>query len=116
MFIWIILISFIIIGILDVSLRKRLNIPKNERFMDQYVGRKHFIIELWLCIMFLVLVTVRQLSGIQLYVVLFLFIALVFAIRSLAEYVFRKQEKRHYISLIYTFVSLICSIMILFFG
>lgn len=116
MFIWIIFVGFIIIGIADLSLRKKHQIPKNEKFMDQYINRTHFLVELWLCAMFLFLATLRSLSGIQLYVVLFVFFALVFAIRTFLDYVFRKETKRHYISLAYTFVGLLCAVFILFFG
>lgn len=116
MFITIILICFILLGILDVVLRKRLNIERNERFMDQYIGRKHLIFELWLVVMFLVFATVKGLTGIPLYVILFLFFAMVFSIRALLEYVFKKQSKRHIISIMYTVVGLIAAILILLFG
>ena len=96
---WIILIGFIILGIADLTLRKKHQIPKNEKFMDQYISRTHFLVELWLCAMFLVIATLRSLYGIQLYVVLFIFFALVFAIRAFLDYAFRKETKRHYISL-----------------
>jgi hypothetical protein len=114
--IWIIFVGFIILGIADLTLRKKYQIPKNEKFMDQYISRAHFLVELWLCAMFLFIVTVRSLYGIQLYVVLFVFFALVFAIRSLLDYAFRKETKRHYISLTYTIVGLLCAAFILFFG
>ena len=116
MIITIVFVSFILLGILDVILRKRFNIERNERFMDQYVGRKHFIFELWLIVMFLVFATLKGLEGVPRYVILFLFFAMVFAIRTLLEYVFKKQSKRHIVSLMYTGMGLIAAIFILFFG
>lgn len=116
MIIWIIFIGFIILGIADLTLRKKYSIQKNEKFMDQYISRTHFIVELWLCGMFLLIATLRGLYGIQLYVVLFIFFALVFAIRTFLDYAFRKETKRHYISMTYTFVGLLCAVFILFLG
>ena len=116
MIIWIIFIGFIILGFADLTLRKKHHIPKNQKFMDQYISRTHLLVEIWLCAMFLLVVTLRNLSGIQLYVVLFIFFALVFAIRTFLDYIFRKDTKRHYISLTYTFVGLFCATFILFFG
>lgn len=116
MFILIILVGFIALGIADMWLRKKYEIERNEKFMDQYINRTHFIVELWLVVMFLVFATLRGLQGIQLYFVLFMFFALIFAIRALLEYVFKKSSKRYIISLMYTFVGLIVAILILLFG
>ena len=116
MFIWIIFLMFIVIGVADLSLRKKYKIPKNEKFMDQYINRSHFLVEIWLCAMFLLIATLRGLYGIQLYVVLFVFFALVFSVRAFLDYLFRKETKRHYISLAYTVVGLVCAILVLFFG
>lgn len=112
----IIFIGFVLLGVLDLTLRKKFNIEKNEKFMDQYINRKHFIFEIWLCAMFLLLVSIKGIVGIPLYVLLFIFFSLVFAIRALLEYIFKKESKRHIISIAYTFVGVVTSIFIILFG
>ena len=110
------IVGFIILGIADVRLRSKYNIERNERFLDQYVNIKHFIFELWLIVMALFVMMGRGIEGKQFYVVLFIFFALVFAIRALFDYMFRKASKRHIISLMYTFVFLFVALFILLFG
>lgn len=112
----IILVGFIIIGIADLVLRKKYNIEKNEKFMDQYINRTHFIVEIWLYAMFLFLISLKGTVGIPLYFLLFIFFALVSSIRAMLDFVFRRETKRHIISLVYTAVGVIAAILILFFG
>ena len=116
MYVVIILIGFIGLGIVDMMLRKKYQIERNEKFMDQYISKKHFIVELWLVVMFLVFATLKGLAGIPLYVVLFLFFSVVFSIRTLLDYMYRKQSKRHITSFMYTCVGLIVAVLILLFG
>lgn len=116
MLIWIILVGFIALGILDMWLRKKFAIERNDKFMDQYINRTHFIVELWLIVMFLIFATLRGLQGIQLYFVLFIFFALIFSIRAMLEFVLKKASKRYIISLLYTFVGLTVAVFILFLG
>ena len=116
LFLVIILVGFIIIGIADLVLRKKFNIEKNDKFMDQYINRTHFIVEIWLYAMFLFLISLKGTVGIQLYFLLFIFFALVNSIRALLDYVFRRKTKRHIISLVYTAVGIIAAILILLFG
>ena len=116
MFLFIILVGFIILGIVDLKIRKKYNIQKNERFMDQYVNRSHLIVEIWLYVMFFFLITLKGIVGIQLYFLLFIFFALVFSIRTLLDYVFRRETKRHIIALVYTAVGFVTAFLILLFG
>lgn len=116
MLITIIFSSFAILGITDLLLRKKYNIERNEKFMDQYVNRTHIIIEIWFYVMFLLLVSFKGLVGIPLYVILFIFFALIFAIRAFLELIFKRQSKRYIISLMYTGIGLIGAISILLFG
>lgn len=116
MFLVIILVGFIVLGIADLILRKKYGIEKNEKFMDQYISRSHFIVEIWMYVMFLFLVSIKDLVGIHLYFLLFIFFALVFSIRTMLDYVFRRETKRHIISLAYTVVGLVAAILILLFG
>ena len=116
LFLVIILIGFIILGIVDLKLRKKYGIEKNEKFMDQYINRTHFIVEIWMYAMFLFLISVKDIVGIPLYFLLFIFFALIFSIRAMLEYVFRRETKRYIISLAYTAVGFVSAFLILFFG
>ena len=116
LFLFIVLVGFIILGIADLKLRKKYNIQKNERFMDQYVSRSHFLVEIWLYVMFFFLITLKEIVGIQLYFLLFIFFALIFSIRAMLDYVFRRETKRHIIALVYTAVGFVTAFLILFFG
>ena len=53
MLIAIIIVGFIAVGMIDLQLRKKYNIEKNMKFMDQYVGVWHLILEVFLCLLFL---------------------------------------------------------------
>ena len=116
MFLVIIIIGFIILGIADLKLRKKYGIEKNEKFMDQYLNRAHFLVEIWLYAMFFFLISVKGIVGIPFYFLLFIFFALIFSIRALLEYVFRRKTKRYIISLTYTAVGIVAAFLILFFG
>ncbi|MFS0874926.1 DUF4181 domain-containing protein [Solibacillus isronensis] len=112
MLIVVVIIAFFGAGLLDLNLRKKYNIPKNEKFMDQYVGIWHFVLEVLLCLMFLSYVTINQFDEKTLYSVLFAFIMILFIIRGLLEFLFRKEKRRHIISFTYVVLCAICSIAI----
>ena len=116
MFLAIILVGFIILGIADLKIRKKYDIQKNEKFMDQYINRTHFIFEIWLYGMFFFLISLKDIVGIPLYFLLFIFFALIFSIRAMLDYVFRRETKRHIIALVYTAVGVVTAFLILFFG
>ena len=116
MFLIIILVGFVVIGIADLVLRKKYNIEKNEKFMDQYINRTHFLVEIWMYGIFLLLISLKGTVGIPLYFLLFIFFSLVSSIRAMLDYVFRRETKRHIISLVYTAVGFIAAFLILFFG
>ena len=107
--------GFIATGVLDLFLRKKFNIQKNERFMDQFVNKKHFLFEIFLYAMFLASVSMRGMEGKYLYIMLFLFFAVVFAIRALLEYMFRKKERKFLIAMAYLAVCFLCALCILLF-
>lgn len=113
MLVSIIIGGFIATGILDLVLRKKFKIKKNERFMDQFVNKKFFLFELFLYIMFLASVSMRGMEGKYLYIMLFLFFSVVFVLRAFAEYVFRKEERKYIISFAYLAVCLLCALFIL---
>ncbi|WP_107838377.1 DUF4181 domain-containing protein [Metasolibacillus meyeri] len=115
MIITVFIVGFVMAGILDLWLRKKFSIQKNEKFMDQYVNKLHFVFEILLCAFFIVNVAVRGFSGKYLYFVLFLFFGLVFAIRVVMEYVFKKEQRKFIISLAYMAVCLACAATILLF-
>ena len=116
MFLVIIIVGFIILGIADLKLRKKYRIEKNEKFMDQYINRTHFIVELWMYAMFLLLISVKEIVGIPFYFLLFMFFALVFSIRAMLDFVFRRKTKRHIIALAYTAIGFVAAFLILLFG
>ena len=112
MLIVVVIIAFFGAGLLDLNLRKKYNIPKNEKFMDQYVGIWHFVLEVLLCLMFLSFVTINLFDEKTLYSVLFAFIMILFIIRGLLEFWFRREKRRHIISFTYVVLCAICSIAI----
>ena len=113
MLVSIIIGGFIATGVLDLFLRKKFNIKKNERFIDQFVGKKHFVFEIFLYVLFLASISLRGLEGKYLYLMLFLFFSVVFVLRAFAEYVFRKEERKYIIAFAYLAVCLLCSVFIL---
>lgn len=112
MLIVVIIAAFIGAGLLDLNLRKKFNIEKNEKFMDQYVGRWHFLLEIVLCFLFLSFVTVNLFDQITLYSLLFAFIMVLFMVRGLLEFWFRREKRRHIISFSYVGLCAIISIAI----
>lgn len=113
MLIVIIIIAFFGAGMLDLQLRKKFTIEKNQKFMDQYVGIGHFFVELLLCFFFLSYVTVNLYDQKTLYALLFAFIMLLFIVRGLLEFLFRREKRRHIISFTYVGLCALCSIAIL---
>lgn len=112
MLIVVVIIAFFGAGLLDLNLRKKYNIPKNEKFMDQYVGIWHLVLEVILCFMFLSYVTMNLFDQKTLYSVLFGFIMILFIVRGLLEFWFRREKRRHIISFTYVVLCAICSIAI----
>lgn len=115
MIITVFIVGFIMAGILDLTLRKKFKIEKNERFMDQYINKAHFVFEILLCAFFIVNVAVRGFPEKYLYFLLFLFFGLVFAVRLALEYIFKKAQRKYIISLAYMIVCLACALTILLF-
>lgn len=109
------IVGFIIAGIADLKLRKKYNISKNEKFMDQYINKKHFLFEIFLSMLFVANIAMRGYSGKYLYFMLFLFFAFIFSVRMILEYIFIKQERRFIVSLAYTIVCIACAATILLF-
>lgn len=109
----IIILSFFIAGILDLNLRKKLNIEKNSKFMDQYLNKTHFFFEVIFSLIFLTVITTNGFSGKYMYILLFLFFSVLFVLRSAVEYIFLREKRKHIISFVYTFISLLCALAIL---
>lgn len=107
--------AFIVAGVLDLMLRNSFKIERNQKFSDQFINRKHMIFEIVSYILLLIVVSSGVYVEKQLYVILFLFFAVVYVIRTLLEYVFLKEKKRYIITLMYVCISIICSICILLF-
>ncbi|ATP39717.1 hypothetical protein CSE16_06430 [Solibacillus sp. R5-41] len=101
MLIAILVIGFIAVGVIDLKLRKKFNIPKNEKFLDQYVGIWHFTLEAFLCVLFMMFMTVNLFEQKAIYVLLFAFIMFLFTLRGLLEYVFKRKNRRHILSFTY---------------
>ncbi|WP_342472561.1 DUF4181 domain-containing protein [Metasolibacillus sp. FSL H7-0170] len=115
MIITVLIVGFLLAGLLDLKLRKKFNIKKNEKFMDQYVHKAHFVLEMLLCAFFIANIAMQGFSGKYLYFLLFLFFALVFAIRVALEYIFMKEQRKYIISIAYVVVCLACATTILLF-
>ncbi|MEK4629193.1 MAG: DUF4181 domain-containing protein [Solibacillus sp.] len=115
MLIVIVIVSFIAAGIIDLKLRKKFSIEKNEKFMDQYIGFLHLFLEVILCLLFLSFVTVNFFDQKTIYALLFAFIMLLFAIRGLLEFLFRRQKRRHILSFTYVVLCGVISIAIMLF-
>ena len=112
MLIVVVIAAFIGAGLLDLNLRKKFNIEKNEKFMDQYVGIWHFLLEIVLCFLFLSFVTVNLFDQVTLYALLFAFIMVLFIVRGLLEFWFRREKGRHIISFTYVGLCAIISVAI----
>ena len=85
----------------DLKLRKKYNIEKNVKFMDQYIGFWHLILEVLLCVVFLWYVTVNLFDKETTMALLFAFIALLFTLRGLFEFILKREKRRHIISFMY---------------
>lgn len=107
----VIIVTFIVAGLLDLKLRKRFNIARNEKFMDQYVNFTHFTIEAFASVLFMAYITGTGMTGAPLYSQLFLFLAFFFASRALAEYVYFRPKRKHLMSAGYTVVCALCSLV-----
>lgn len=106
---FVILVAFILTGLMDLQLRKKFNIARNETFMDQYVNRTHFFLEALACVLFMTYISGNGLMGLALYAQLFLFLAFFFGSRALAEVVFLREKRKHLMSMGYAAVCLVCS-------
>lgn len=73
MLIFIVIVALFAAGMLDLKLRKKFNIEKNQKFMDQYVGIWHLFLEVFLCFMFLSFVTVNVFDQKTVYALLMVF-------------------------------------------
>ena len=107
------ILGFAIAAWLDIYLRKKFNIERNVKFMDQYVNKLHFIIEMTLCIFFLFYISGGVFGGMEMYMQLFYFMAVIFALRTILEYVFARAKKRHIISVTYTSICLFVAFIFL---
>ena len=101
MLITIVLVGFLIVGVVDLKLRKKYNIEKNVKFMDQYIGLWHLLLEVFLCLLFLWYMTVHLFDRGTTMSLLFAFIALLFSLRGLFEYILKREKRRHLISFMY---------------
>ncbi|WP_332651265.1 DUF4181 domain-containing protein [Lysinibacillus sp. 54212] len=115
MLITIIIGAFIAAGVLDLMIRKKFNIERNQKFMDQFINRKHMLFEIAAYFVFLMVISSGVYAGKQQYILLFLFFAVIYVIRTFLEYVFLKEKKRYIITITYVFICLICSAGILLF-
>ncbi|MER1985349.1 MAG: DUF4181 domain-containing protein [Solibacillus sp.] len=107
----VIIVAFVVAGLIDLRLRKKFSIARNEKFMDQYVNFTHFTIEAFACVIFMTYITGTGLVGAPLYSQLFLFLALFFVSRALAEYVYFRPKRKHLMSAGYTVVCAVCSLV-----
>lgn len=102
-------------GIFDLYLRKRFNIEKNEKFTDQFINKKHMLFEIIACVFFLTFISASGMNGKQLYLLVFLFFAMLYAIRTLLERLLYKEKKKYIISIVYVSICLVCAFGILLF-
>lgn len=115
MLIFIVIVALFAAGMLDLKLRKKFNIEKNQKFMDQYVGIWHLFLEVFLCFMFLSFVTVNVFDQKTIYALLMAFIMVLFMIRGFLEFLFRRELRRHIISFTYVALCAVCSVAIALF-
>ena len=107
--------GFIAAGVLDMMLRKKYTIEKNEKFMDQYLNKAHLVLEVLACAVFMSAISINGYTGVTLYVLLFLFCAVIFVFRGAAEFIFMRPKRKHLISFTYTTICLLCSACIFLF-
>ena len=107
------MLVFVLVGafaaatMLDLVLRKKFNIEKNEKFSDQFLSKGHMMFELLLCIVFLTTISANAITGKQLYILLFLFFATLYAVRALLERLLEREKKKYIISLAYVTICII---------
>lgn len=107
--------AVIVAGVFDLYLRKRFAIEKNEKFTDQFINKKHMLFEIIACVFFLSFISASGTTGKQLYFLVFLFFAMLYAIRTLLERLFYKEKKKYIISFVYVCICLVCAFGILVF-
>ena len=107
--------AFAAAAILDLVLRKKFNIEKNEKFSDQFLSKGHMIFEIVLCIVFLTTISANAMTGKQLYILLLLFFAALYVIRALLERLLQREKKKYIISLAYVTICIIAVIGIVIF-
>ena len=101
--------------ILDLVLRKKFNIEKNEKFSDQFLSKGHMLFEILLSILFLTTISANAITGKQLYILLFLFFAILYAIRALLERLLQREKRKYIISLAYVTICIIVVIGVVIF-
>ncbi|MEG0471713.1 MAG: DUF4181 domain-containing protein [Solibacillus sp.] len=101
MLIVMIIFGLISVGVIDLKLRTKFNVPKNEKFLDQYVTIWHFFLEAFMCVLFMMYVTANIVEQKAIYTLLLAFIMFLFIVRGSLEYLFRKNYRRHIISFTY---------------
>ena len=107
--------GFIAAGVFDMMLRKKFTIEKNEKFMDQYLNKGHLVLEVLACAVFMSAISINGYSGVTLYVLLFLFFAVIFVFRGAVEFIFMRPKRKHLISFTYMIICLLCSVCIFLF-
>ena len=107
--------AFVAAAILDLVLRKKFNIAKNEKFSDQFLSKGHMLFELLLCVVFFTTISANTITGKQLYILLFLFFAALYAIRALFERLLQREKRKYIISLTYVTICIIAVIGIVIF-
>ena len=107
--------AFAAAAILDLVLRKKFNIKKNEKFSDQFLSKGHMLFEIVLCVVFLTTISANAITGKQLYILLLLFFAALYAIRALFERLLQREKKKYIISLAYVTICIIAVIGIAIF-
>ncbi|WP_083998394.1 DUF4181 domain-containing protein [Caryophanon tenue] len=99
--------AFLAAVILEVMIRKRITVAKNERYQDQYINKKHMFAEILLLVMYLTILSSATFNEKTLYAFLFLFLAIMFIIRAFLDFVYRNAHNRHYISAMYVVICLV---------
>ena len=99
--------AFAAAAILDLVLRKKFNIEKNEKFSDQFLSKGHMLFELLLCVVFFTTISANAITGKQLYILLLSFLAVLYAIRALLERLLQRDKKKYIISLAYVTICMI---------
>ncbi|WP_431029953.1 DUF4181 domain-containing protein [Lysinibacillus sp. LZ02] len=105
--------AFIAAGILDLLLRKKFSIETNKKFSDQFLNKGHMVFEILIGVAFLMFISTSGVVGKQLYILLFLFFAMLYAVRALLERLLQREKKKYIISLMYVTICLVCSVGIL---